>query len=188
MREIVIVGHGHSMTGSGLGEKIDQYPTVRMKRSKGLMQTYPKDYGKRIDYVGATSAAIIGTIQMYPTAKEYLVYPKAKFGQTHFSDKQALKLSRKDPRVKLFKELHDYWLEIYQDITPLDVRYSTGMGLLITSLDYFKPEIIYLAGFDSILNPETDWSSVLATREYDWENDPPHDFRSENHLLNLNRS
>ena len=180
--KLCIVGHGHSMTFSQLGETIDQYPTLRMKRSRKLMNAFPRDYGTRIDYIGSTSAVIEETVKLYPEAKEYLVYPKSKLGETHPADK--LMRTKTDKRFVFLEDLHQKWLTVYKTITPLNVRYSTGMGMLITALEYLKPETIYLAGFDSILNPEnTDWSSTLAVKKYDWVNDPPHDFKSEYQLL-----
>lgn len=76
--KVVIVGHGHSMTGSGLGEKIDSMPVIRMKNSKRLVDEYPEDYGTRTDYAGSTSAVIGGVTNQYPDLDEYWIYVKAK--------------------------------------------------------------------------------------------------------------
>jgi len=175
------------MTGSGLGKEIDKHEVVRMKMSKRLMQENPDDYGTRTDIAGGTTAVIYGVIRLYPLCREYWAYIKARspqdddprdeiMGGNHIIEGRIVK-------IIVPREIHFKWLSVYEKITPWNVRYSTGTGMLIIALEIYAPKEVYLAGFDSILNPDTDWSSTLAQKKYDWKNNPPHDFKSENILL-----
>lgn len=200
---VVIVGHGHSLTGAKLGEKIDQHPVVRMKLSKRLMDESPEDYGKRTDYASSTTAVILGVCQMFK-AREYWAYIKA--GRPSIVDQRDRLIEKKiaawkekekngkkyeldryyfrERKILLFKEIHWKWLDVYYRIRGNEkVRYSTGMASIITALEHLKPEKLYLAGMDAVTDPEKDWSSTLSRKQYDWKNDPPHDFRCENILL-----
>ena len=175
------------MTGSGLGKEIDKHEVVRMKMSKRLMLEYPDDYGTRTDIAGGTTAVIFGVIKLYPLCREYWAYIKARSPESDDPRDRVADGSNvfegRVVKIIVPKEIHFKWLSVYEKITPYDVRYSTGMGMLIIALENYAPKEVYLAGFDSILNPNTDWSSTLAMKKYDWKNNPPHDFKSENILL-----
>ena len=175
------------MTGSGLGCEIDKHEVVRMKMSKRLMLENPDDYGTRTDIAGGTTAVIYGVMQLYPDCREYWAYIKAKNSESLDSRDNITSCARiiggRIVKILVPREVHFKWLGVYEKITPYDVRYSTGMGMLIIALENYAPKEVYLAGFDSILNPNTDWSSTLAMKKYDWKKNPPHDFKSENILL-----
>lgn len=190
MDEICLVGHGQSMEGSNRGEKIDQYPVVRMKKCYLLMERAPQDYGKRTDFAGGTTASIREVIQNYPDVKEYWAYIKSKYpDQGHKSDQIKPGKVRGKPLV-IPSELHFKWLDRYYEFRGTDeLRYSTGTGLILIALDRYHPEKVILAGFDSVGDPENsthqsvDWHPTLKRKKYDWEHDPPHDFEAEHYFL-----
>lgn len=190
MDTICLVGHGQSMTGSGRGERIDQYPVARMKKCYLLMEQYPEDYGKRTDFAGGTTAAIQDVIRGFPDAKEYWAYIKSKYpDQGHRAD-NVKEGTYNGKQVLIPKELHFEWLNCYYDFRGTDeIRFSTGTGLILIALHCHNVKKLILAGFDSITDPinsefqSVDWSPNLPRRDYDWVNDPPHDYEAEHYFL-----
>lgn len=174
------------MSGSKRGKEIDRYPVIRMKRCAQLVRNNPEDYGTRTDYAGGTTAVLAQVIDQFPNAREYWGYIKAKHPGTDYRDVSGIAQARKRTQnLYIPADVHFQWLERYYQIRGNDrVRYSTGMGLIIAALSRLTPKTLILCGFDSVVSPnDTDWSSTLATKTYDWANDPPHDFVSENMLL-----
>lgn len=188
MSSLCIVGHGQSMTGSKRGAEIDKHEVLRMKKGYMLVEQFPDDYGTRTDYAGATTAALADTIKGIPNAKEYWGYIKAKY-RDEPKDADDVEYNIGKP-VIIPRDLHFDWLERYYDFRGSDeLRFSTGTGLILIALDRLKPEILVLAGFDSISDPDhsehqsVDWSPQLKRKDYDWEKAPPHDYRCEHRFL-----
>lgn len=153
-----------------------------MKRSRRLIEEFPEDYGTRTDYAGGTTAVLAEVIKLFPEAKEYWGYIKAKHPDK--PDYRDRLVETDGNPVYIMEGLHHYWLKRYYELRGNDdVRFSTGMGMLLVALERLKPGRILLAGYDAILNPETDWSSTLATKKYDWDKAPPHDFAAEHEFL-----
>jgi len=125
---------------------------------------------------------------MYPEAREYLAYVKSKYPAGMLNCDKYYAFGN-HPDVWTNPGLQWYFLKHYYKLRGNDdVRFSTGMGMIICALERFRPKTLILAGFDSIINPETDWSSTLSQKEYDWENSPPHDFAAEHKFLETVKS
>ena len=195
MNEICIVGHGPSLKGSKLGSEIDKYPVVRMKMSRNLQKDNYGDMGKRTDYAGSTTVVIMEVIKQYPQAQEYWAYIKAKHPPSLIGKDERDEMIKEKlnndwkkydvlKKLRLFEDVHWKWLpEYYRLRGNDDVRYSTGVGMLIIALEHLKPKKINLAFFDAVMNPENaEWKGMLSNKKYDWSN-PPHDFRSENKFI-----
>ena len=158
MSEILIVGHGKSIQNAGLGEKIDQYPVVRMKTFKKFHDE--KNYGKRTDYLCSSTEVMLGMLgQAEPI--EYWCYPKK--GEWSAGTEKKFKKKAENYIVPL-KET-EYWNEIFRErsgyggIGSEGRNISTGLAAIIIAAWRLKKDII-LAGFDTLLNPALDYHSV----------------------------
>lgn len=145
--DICIVGHGPSLLNAGLGDEIDKQSVCRLKGFKHD----PKDYGYRTDYVCA-SAEAAGTLDKNISA---WVYPKLG------------RLSR-NPGFGLFPlEICEKWNDEfkrrvnYSGNGPLGRNVGTGLAACIIAMEVYEPETLVLAGFDTVLHPETRYQSVF---------------------------
>ena len=178
MASVIIVGHGPSLIGAGLGSRIDSYPiVVRMKHCMKLLENQ-KDFGKRTDYMCSSTEVMVNMLPV--KAKEYWCYPKR--GRWNKSLEEQMKVPYVIP-LELC-EKWNVWFRSQKTSREHEIpNYSTGMAAIIIALDRLKPNKLILAGFDSMLNPKVPYTSTLSDRSY--KNQIGHDWEIENRMLKL---
>ena len=177
---IVIVGHGPSLMGAGKGKEIDSFNhVVRLKACASLMANHTNDYGIRVDSL-CMSTEVTGLVNAV-IAGMYWLYPKnGKYREAVVFDAIA---NRGAPfMIPLF--LCNHWNEEFRKIGGRHPNFSTGMAAIIIAAHYYEPEEIRLGGFDTLLDPN---------KEFTRHPDVPrtgtgvigHDWETENKLLGL---
>lgn len=179
-KTVVIVGHGPSLKGAGLGSKIDSFDCViRLKNCYTLLAEW-NDYGRKTD-VMCSSTEVLPTIAKVK-AREYWGYPKkgdynkasVKWLERHVSG-----------RVKVPLDVCNLWNRFFRSMGAQHPNVSTGVGALIIALELRRPKAVTLAGFDKIWEPHTEgYRSTVPTP---WNNgghsDTGHDWAAEHVLL-----
>jgi hypothetical protein len=179
---VVVVGHGPSLKGAGLGKKIDECDiVVRLKNCYMLLAEYA-DYGRKTD-VMCSSTEVLHNLHKVK-ATEYWGYPK----KGHFNKAGVWNLSRKVEFAPIHVplELCTFWNHFFrEDLKGQHPNVSTGMAAVIIALDKYRPEKLYLAGFDKVLNPDLPgYKSTVATAfNNNGNSDTGHDWKKENELL-----
>lgn len=166
---MLIIGHGESLVGKGLGKEIDTHEVVRLKRCQPLLEN-PTDYGTRTDYACATRKHInhMGDLK----AKEYWIYPKSPADIGH-----------------LKTDLHhrigfccDRWNEVFRELVSPEFNksphFTTGFAAIVMCLEWY-PQTIYLAGFDNLWEPHKAYKNVLKN----WMGTTPHNMEAERQML-----
>jgi hypothetical protein len=130
----------------------------------------PKDYGHRTDFVCA-SAEASGTLDRRIPA---WIYPK-------------LGKNSRNPGFGLFPlEICKKWNDEfkrrvgYSGQGPLGRNVGTGLAACIIAMECFQIEELILAGFDTVLHPETRYMSVFNPGTH---HDQFHYWKVENELL-----
>ena len=167
--ETLIVGHGPSLIGKKLGETIDQFQVVRLKRFTKFHEK--ADYGERTDYL-CSSTEVMPSMLGQCEPKEYWGYPKKgswdKSKERKFKDNLVIPLETTEFWNTKFKERSHYFG------SGADGRnVSTGLAALIIAAERLGGKII-LAGFDTVLNPSINYQSVYnpgtsACVNHKWE-------------------
>lgn len=149
---VCIVGHGPSLKTARLGKEIDACDVVVRLKNCSMLLAEPQNYGKRTD-VMCSSTEVMHHLHKIP-AKEYWGYPK----KGHYNQASVWQLSRKVgfAPVHVPLEVVNLWNEFFRSLGAKHQNVSTGVGALIIALDRYKPEVVYLAGFDKIWSPETE--------------------------------
>lgn len=170
----VIVGHGPSLKGAKKGELIDSHDfVVRIKLGPKLCSTNPKDYGTKLNAVVA-STEVLGCFKPYLGRYVCWAYPKR--GWYEESD------VRKIP-VYIPLNLCNRWNWIFQEMGARHPRVSTGMAAVIITAHEVRPEVINLAGFDTLLDPSKEFTRITEVPRTGIGNFPDHDWETENKLL-----
>ena len=87
-------------------------------------------------------------------------------------------------RVRVPGKIMCMWNEVFIGMGANHPNVSTGMAAIICTLEIIKPDVLYLAGFDTVLNPKLDYKSTVPTQFNDGgSHDTGHDWRAENKLL-----
>ena len=143
---IVIVGHGPSIVGKGLGPWLDDQFVVRLKRAE---KPNAKDWGTRTDVICATS-------HIY--RQDGMFWWAAKRPQ------------RSDALCRVWDEAR--WLGYFRGFSSLKGP-STGLRAIFCAVEFMVPETIGLAGFDNLLYPEEDgWAKWWQPRySHNWDAD-----------------
>jgi len=179
-QSVVIVGHGPSLKGAGLGPKIDGFDcVVRLKNCYMLLAEYA-DYGRKTD-VMCSSTEVLPTIAKVK-AKEYWGYPKrGEYNKAAISWLQR----NVSGRVRVPLEPCLLWNSAFVELGGQHPNVSTGMGAVIIALHLRRPEVLTLAGFDKVWRPETEgYQSTVPTPWNDGgTKDTGHDWRTERELL-----
>lgn len=151
--EVVIVGHGPSLVDSNKGQEIDKRAVVRLKKCDTVISN-GKDYGIRCDYMCSSTEVMGGMLDMSFTPKEYWGYPK-KGSWTQSNEKKM-----DGNNYIIFLDECEKWNVLFRKYAGEPYRnYSTGLAAIIIACFHLKPEKIYLAGFDTVLDPKKKYVS-----------------------------
>ena len=178
----MIVGHGPSLKGAGLGKLIDECFVVRLKNCSMLLAE-PHDYGTKTDAM-CSSTEVLPVIAKIK-AKEYWGYPK----KGEFSPKRVKWLKRhveQTAKVIVPLEVCNLWNAFFQEMGGRHPCVSTGMAAAIIALDIKKPEKLLLAGFDKVLDPSLPGYQCTVPTPFNagGTKDTGHDWEKERELLN----
>lgn len=181
MRSVVVVGHGPSLKGSGLGNEIDKHFVVRLKNCSMLLSE-SEDYGKKTDAM-CSSTEVLPYLPKVK-AREYWGYPK----HGAYSEKRVKWLRRHvDQRAKVEIPLDacNLWNAAFRELGGRHPNVSTGLGAVIIALVLKRPEVLYLAGFDNVISPKTQGyrSTVPTPFNADGTQSTGHDWQKEHELL-----
>lgn len=177
--EVCVVGHGPSLQGAELGNKIDSYDkVVRLKGSTTVVGT--KDFGSKSDALCA-STEIMGVF-LKSDAEEYWAYPK----NGYFDGKNAINvISTLGKPVMIPLNLTNQWNENFRAMGGRHPNFSTGMAAILYSLYRWKPKTVYLAGFDTLMDPKRPFSRHDLVPRSGVGPFPDHDWEMENRLLKV---
>lgn len=171
---ICIVGHGKSALGRGLGSKIDENVVIRLKNPSWQNV---EDYGVRVDYMCSSCETLPVMLEYKKVPKEYWGQPKR--GSWASSVEQSFRSKAKAP-LTIQIDLHNKWNGIFKNLTKEDVpNHSLGMAAITYAAELLSPEIIYLVGFDNLLDP--DLMEYHKANVGKWTT--RHDWKAENLML-----
>lgn len=176
---VVVVGHGPSLKGAGLGQKIDECDkVVRLKNCSQLLAER-QDYGTRTDALCTSTETLYNLPKL--TALEYWGYPK----KGDFSPARVRQAERSVGKIHIPLEVCNLWNCAFLELGGEHPNVSTGMAAVIIALDRWKPETLYLAGFDKVLHPYSDGYECTVPTLWNagGEKDTGHDWETENLLL-----
>lgn len=140
---LVIVGHGPSIVGKGLGSWIDQQTVVRLKDAP---RPDPADWGRRIDYQCASTP-------LWPhLGVETWVLPNRK------------EIGRYECCANV-RVAGEKWWE-YFDVFYPTYKMSTGLRAIFCAAEFLKPEEICLVGFDKLMNPASEYAKWKGPSTY----------------------
>jgi hypothetical protein len=152
---IVVIGHGPSIVGKGLGPWIDQQTVIRLKSAP---MPNPEDWGTRTDYVSTTKP------------DHWVCSPSIPGERWVFGHKTK---GYRRPDV-------DRWLAYFgQFLGDKHRKPSNGLCAVFCAVEFLKPEKIGLIGFDSILHPERNTGKWWDSKPPKWS----HDQKAENQAL-----
>ena len=193
LKSLVIVGHGPSLGGQRLGDRIDACDAVcRLKYGHLETQVHPEDYGRRTDYLCSTLKTWRGYWTM--RLKEYWGYQNFP-GQDASLDKIRGHFG-KTP-VRLESEAIQHWLAVYRGMADVRVThesadgthakegdepcFSTGFGAIVIAAAGIKPGAIFLAGFDNLMSGSREgFKSVFRADDHSY---PRHNWTVEHDML-----
>jgi hypothetical protein len=174
----VIVGHGPSLRTAGLGKKIEACDKVIRLKNCGYLLAEPQNYGKRTDILCSSTETLYNLPKL--KAKEYWGYPKKG---TYAPARVRRAERRLGKTIVIPEDACNLWNCFFLELGGKHPNVSTGMGAIIIALDRLKPETLYLAGFDTLLNPAVKYSSTVETPWNKDGNYPDHDWAVENQML-----
>ena len=150
---IVIVGHGPSIVGKGLGPWLDEQFVVRLKRAE---KPNAKDWGTRTDVICATS-------HIY-RQDEVPFWWFPKHNQQHGD--------------ALCRVADTEWWRAYFAGFSRTKGPSTGLSAIFCAVEFLHPERIALAGFDNLLYPDergyTKWWHARYQHKWDADSAAEH--------------
>ena len=176
---MIIVGHGPSLVGAGLGKTIDEQRVVRLKNCGELLKN-PQDYGTRTDVMCASTE--VAPVMLKVRASEYWCYPKKGV----YDEKAQNRFNRQCAgKVKVPLAVTLVWNELFRNIGGRHPNVSTGMAAIIFALELEHPKTLTLAGFDKVRNPGLPGyhSTVPTAFNAGGNKDTGHDWEKENELL-----
>lgn len=183
---VVIVGHGPSLQGKGLGPEINSFDAVvRMKRGVFLVNNNFRDYGTRCDYICASTEVpgcfMEATGRKDWNVREYWAYPKKGY-----YDEKPINGLRKELKAPIVVPLNlcNAWNETFRGIGGKHHNVSTGFAAVLIACDRLRPFEITLAGFDTLMNPQVPFSRAELPRT-GFGPFPNHDWEKENELLTV---
>ena len=179
---MVIVGHGPSLKGSGLGKRIDAFDCVIRLKNCYMLLAEAHDFGRKTD-VMCSSTEVLPTIAKVK-AKEYWGYPK----KGDYNRASVKWLERQvSGRVRVPLEICNVWNKAFREMGGKHPNVSTGMAALIIALELRRPQEVTLAGFDKVWSPDSDGyqSTVPSHFNAGGTKDTGHDWIAENVLLNV---
>lgn len=178
----MIVGHGESLKGAGLGKKIDACDFVVRLKNCSMLLAQPHDYGKKTDAMCSSTEVL--TLLAKVRAKEYWGYPK----KGDYIQKRVRWLQRhvgQSAKIHIPLEVCNLWNAAFLELGGQHPNVSTGMGAAIIALHLKRPETLFLAGFDNVLAPKTDGYKCTVPTLYNagGTKSTGHDWRKEHELL-----
>lgn len=176
---MIIVGHGPSLKGAKLGRKIDEQRVVRLKNCSELLKQ-KEDYGSRTD-VMCSSTEVVHHLPKVK-ASEYWCYPKKGRYDERLIHSLEMKVSG---RVIVALAECEPWNEVFRGLGAKHPNVSTGLAAIIIALELTRPKTLTIAGFDKLLNPETEgYTSTVPTNfNAGGSKDTGHDWAKEKELL-----
>lgn len=178
------MGHGRSLKGEKLGKKIDSCDkVVRLKGGHKVLWT--DDFGSKVDAL-CGSTEVMGTfleMEKMGGIQEYWGYPKNGDFDIKIAMRVLLKLQKP---LMIPLAFSNRWRSRFQQMGSSFPNVSTGTAAILFAIHRWKPEIIYLAGFDTVLNPKIKFSrheDVPRSTKDPTRPFPPHDWKTENLLL-----
>lgn len=179
---VCIVGHGPSLKGAGLGELIDSQDFIVRLKNCAMLLAEPHDYGKRTDAI-CSSTEVLPVIAKVK-AREYWGYPK----NGEFSLKRVRWLKRHvEATAKVIVPIEpcNLWNAFFREMGAKHPNVSTGLGALICALHLKKPQKVYLAGFDKVLDPTIPGYQCTVPTPFNagGTKDTGHDWPAEKQLL-----
>jgi len=142
---IVVIGHGPSIVGKGLGEWIDQQTVIRLK---GAPMPDPKDWGTRTDYLSTTKPDYCNPLipgQRWVFGNETKGYRRANV---------------------------EHWLAYFnQFLGPKRRKPSNGLCAIFCAVEFLAPIEIGVIGFDSILYPDKNSGKWFDPKPPKWSHD-----------------
>ena len=179
---VLIVGHGPSLKGAGLGPEIDKFKWVVRLKNCSMLLAESHDYGTKTD-VMCSSTEVLPTIAKVK-AKEYWGYPK----KGSFVQSRVRWLTRHVPQgsvIQIPLEACNLWNAFFREMGAKHPNVSTGVGAIICALELKRPRKLYLAGFDKVLNPSTEGYQCTVPTAFNGggTHDTGHDWEMEKKLL-----
>ena len=156
--DVIVVGNGPSLQKAGKGALIDSHePVIRLKKYDHFYK--PGDYGTKCDYIAASAETARIMLSNPHKPKEYWIYPKC------FGTWSEARLGCFESYV-VIGEYTEPWNEVFRQMVnyigagPKGRNFSIGLAAAITAMERFKPEELWLAGFDTVLHPEVPYVSM----------------------------
>jgi len=179
---ICIVGHGKSLEGAEKGEEIDNYRVMRLKTGWKLCTENPTDYGTKTNYL-VSSTETMGTMTLCPNPKgfiQYFAYPKYGSYEEHRvrSAQRWIK-----SRIVVPLDLCVKWNEVFREMGACHPNVSLGTAAIIICAGYLMVKDIILAGFDTLMNPDLEFSRIVSIPRTGRGPFPNHDWQKEHQLL-----
>ncbi len=186
-KNIVVVGHGPSLVGKGLGPKIDSFDIV--VRISGTDNQTPEDYGTRSDFT-CTCHSYTADV-LIDDMKNGVV---ADYQAWVFSRPTILESKIEECGIRLQGYQYDYcnyitndWEYKFQELDPHGSKFrdrfpliSRGLAGILIAVHKFRPESVTLAGMDNLWEG-TDENYLSVARG--WVEKPFHDMVKERMLL-----
>jgi hypothetical protein len=179
----VVVGHGPSLKGAGLGSEIDKHFVVRLKNCSVLLADV-KDYGKKTNAMCSSTEVL--PVLTKVKAPEYWGYPK----KGDYSPRRVKWLKNhvdRHSKVLVPLDACNHWNQVFRDIGGKHPNLSTGMGAVVIALDLLSPGLVLLAGFDNVISPQIQGyqSTVPTPFNNGGTKDTGHDWLTEHKMLPL---
>jgi hypothetical protein len=178
---VVIVGHGPSLKGAHKGPLINEKaPVIRLKKYDHFYKS--EDYGDLCDYIVASAETAKIMLSNPHKPKEYWVYPKC-FGKC---DEDRVRSYLGDP--VFIGKWTEPWNEEFRRMVnyigagPKGRNVSIGLAAAITAIERFNPDELWMAGCDTLLNPNIPYESLYNPHT---RADEAHLWESENRLLHI---
>ncbi len=150
---VVVIGHGPSIVGKGLGPWIDQQTVIRLK---GAPMPNPEDWGTRTDYLSTT--------------KPDYCDPDTPGERWRFGPKT--------PGYRCADV--DRWMTYFTPFLGPKLRKpSNGLCAVFCAVEFLNPKQIGVIGFDSMMYPYKNTGKWHEAKPTKWS----HDQRAENLAL-----
>lgn len=145
-----------------------------------MLLAEPHDFGRRVDALCTSTETLYNLPKL--KASEYWGYPK--HGQ--YSQSRVAQAERHlDASIHIPLDLCNFWNCVFLELGGKHPNVSTGMAAVIIALDRWRPETLFLAGFDNVVNPKIE--GYACTVPTPWNDggrkDTGHDWATEHKLL-----